>query len=229
MRSWIPLIPGAMIITSGCAPVPFSAARTSAAQVVEVAGRTELHSKPIEYRGRSLGLRVVESVDLPGRYIDMIAEFYPYSGSARLDGDGCIQFIGRPGGSDGQPDPGLIGARVALDPLLCEDLPSRGNASAALPCNRDARGSLLGGWRLTCVHLPRGRSALVAVGDAPATKGRKITLVEVDQHIRFFNLFAIHPPTGEVTTLGTRSDGKTVISKYMWHSRNTEAGPEIKD
>lgn len=186
-----------------------------------ILGRTEFKEEKIKEAGPGFGLRVAEPVDLPPLSVDRIADFYPYDGLDRLRGGGCIRFLRNQPARDEPPDRRLIGARILLDPSLCADLPPPGKGIRAIPCPGDASGSPLAGWYLSCKHLAAGWSALVAIGSGPATKGRVVTLAAVDEQIRFFHLFGIHWDGGEVTTLGTRTDGMTLISRYTWYARVT--------
>lgn len=215
------LILTAAVATMACADTLPNPTPDSFAEVLNVAGRTEFKGDTVKNIGPGFWLRAVESVDIPSRYANNIIEYYPYGGSARLPSGRCIKFVRGQQSENEPPDRGSIGAKVYLDPSLCVNLPPQGNPLQASRCNGVGEPSFVGGWRLTCSHLPEGRSALVAVGQSPATKGREVTLAVLDQKVWFFDAFVIHPPNAEVTTLGIRPDGKSIISKYFWFAGET--------
>ena len=62
---------------------------------------------------------------------------------------------------------------------------------------------------------------MIAIGDAPAVKGREVTVAVVDHELLLLDMFAIHPPNATVTTLGRSPDGRTIISSYVWFAADT--------
>lgn len=207
-----------MLATPACGENPVRPVQSPPGNTLEVAGRTDISNKKGTNLGPGFSLMVVESVDLPLSYVKAIADFYPFDGAARLRDGGCIRLLRKQPGKNDPPDRVLTGARIALNPVLCLDVPPPGEGIRANPCPGDALGSPLAGWYLSCQHLAGGRSALIAIGSGSATKGRKITLAVLDQRIRFFHLFGIHWNGGVVTTLATNRDGTTLISKYSWYA-----------
>ena len=162
-------------------------------------------------------LKSVEVIDLKREAFREISQFDPYQGLARLSDGRCVE-LPRTRATGAQTVAVLVEGTAG-----CETLPGPATGLAGLPCSGAVQSSQVGNWRLKCDSLASGDSALVAVGASPSNLGRNVTLAVLDQRIRLFKVFIVHPGIADVTTLGWRNDDRAAISSFVWIASTTKA------
>lgn len=164
-----------------------------------------------------MALRSMETIKLPPEAFRQIAQYDPYQGLARLSDGRCVKL------RTGRSAAASASSSIWAAPGDCNNLSAPEKGHTGLPCDGEFLSSYVGDWRLRCESLGNRRSALVAVGARGPNQGQTVTLAELDEDVRLFKVFNIHPGIADVTTLGWRADGKAALSSFAWIGSSTRA------